>query len=114
MFTILLAPILGWIGVALSGSNPANAVFGEVQLSVAKLLGAPPSALPVAELRRSRDRQAPIAPQTTSVGVSTTKYVRNEGVHTIRYNMGWTIVLLLYLIAIGCLFYFLAPDAMRL
>src|SRR5215471_2734261 len=110
---ILLAPILGWIGVALSGSNTsANAVFGEGQLSVAKLLGAPLLLFPslnsvVAEIGK------PIAPQTTSVGVSTTKYVRNEGV-VIRYNMGWTIVLLLYLIAIGCLFYFLAPDAMRL
>lgn len=54
----------------------------------------------------------PIAPQTVSVGVSTTRFVRNEG-QVIRYNMGWTLVLLVYLIAIGCLYYFWLPDAMR-
>jgi hypothetical protein len=38
----------------------------------------------------------PVAPQTASVGVSTTKFVRNEGA-VIRHNMGWTFVLLVYL-----------------
>jgi lactate permease len=32
----------------------------------------------------------------------------------IRYNMGWTLVILVYLIAIGCLYYFVLPQAMRL
>jgi L-lactate permease len=54
----------------------------------------------------------PVAPQTTSVGVSTTKYVRREG-EVIRYNMGWALMILLYLIAIGCLYYFWMPDAMQ-
>ena len=36
--------------------------------------------------------------------VSTTRYVRRESV-VIRYNMGWTLVILVYLIAIGCLYY---------
>jgi lactate permease len=39
--------------------------------------------------------------------------VRNEG-GVIRYNMGWTLVMLAYLIVIGCLYYFLLPGAMRL
>jgi len=42
----------------------------------------------------------PVAPQTASVGVSTTRFVRNEGA-VIRHNMGWTFVLLAYLVAIG-------------
>jgi lactate permease len=110
---ILLAPILGWIAVALSGSNTsANAVFGQFQLSVAKLLHAPflifPSLNSVgAEVGK------PVAPQTASVGVSTTRFVRNEG-EVIRYNMGWTLIILVYLIAIGCLYFFLLPDLMRL
>jgi lactate permease len=31
----------------------------------------------------------------------------------IRYNMGWTLAILVYLIAIGCLYFFLVPQAMR-
>jgi hypothetical protein len=42
----------------------------------------------------------PVAPQTASVGVSTTKFVRNEGA-VIRHNMGWTFVLLVYLTLIN-------------
>ena len=55
----------------------------------------------------------PIAPQTASVGVSTSKFVRKEG-DVIRHNMGWTFILLAYLIliAIGC--YLLHPPAMKL
>jgi lactate permease len=109
---IVLAPILGWIGVALSGSNTsANTVFGFFQLQVGKLLGAPLLIFPTlnsigAEIGK------PVAPQTTSVGVSTTGYVRNEG-DVIRHNMPWTLVILLYLIGIGALYYFVFPSAMR-
>jgi len=106
---IIVAPILGWIGVALSGSNTStNAMFGAFQLSVGKLLGFPPVLLPTlnsvgAEIGK------PVAPQTASVGVSTSRFVRNEG-EVIRHNMGWTFALLLYLIVIGVAFYLFAPD----
>ena len=109
---ILLAPILGWIGVALSGSNTsANSLFGLVQVQVGRLLGFPILLLPSlgsvgAEVGK------PVAPQTASVGVSTSKYVRNEG-QVIRHNMGWTLVLLAYLILVSLLFYFLLPGLMR-
>jgi L-lactate permease len=44
---ILVAPVLGWIGVALSGSNTStNAMFGAFQVSVGKLLGFPALLLP--------------------------------------------------------------------
>jgi len=109
---ILLAPILGWIGVALSGSNTsANSLFGLVQVQVGRLLGFPILLLPSlgsvgAEVGK------PVAPQTASVGVSTSKYVRNEG-QVIRHNMGWTLVLLAYLILVSLLYYFLLPGLMR-
>jgi lactate permease len=45
--------------------------------------------------------------------VATTKFVRNEG-QVIRYNMGWTLVMLLWLIIIGVLYYFLFPGAVSL
>jgi lactate permease len=87
-------------------------MFGYFQVLVGKLLGFPPLLLPTlnsvgAEIGK------PVAPQTASVGVSTSKYVRREG-EIIRHNMGWTFVLLAYLIVIGVGFYLLAPGAMLL
>jgi lactate permease len=109
---IVVAPILGWIGVALSGSNTStNAMFGKFQALVGQLLGFPPLLLPTlnsvgAEIGK------PVAPQTASVGVSTTKFVRNEGA-VIRHNMGWTFVLLLYLVLIGVACYLFFPGIAR-
>jgi lactate permease len=106
---ILVAPILGWIGVALSGSNTStNAMFGKFQALVGQILGFPPLLLPTlnsvgAEIGK------PVAPQTASVGVSTTKFVRDEGA-VIRHNMGWTFVLLAYLILIGVAAYWFFPS----
>ncbi|HEX6832097.1 MAG TPA: L-lactate permease [Rudaea sp.] len=108
---IIVSPILGFIGVALSGSNTStNAMFGKFQALVGTQLGFPPLLLPTlnsvgAEIGK------PIAPQTASVGVSTSKFVRQEG-EVIRHNMGWTLVLLVYLIAIAVAFYFLRPGIM--
>ena len=53
------------------------------------------------------------SPQTTSVGVSTTSYVRKEG-EVIRHNMPWTLIILVYLIGIGAFYYFVFPSAMKL
>jgi lactate permease len=112
-FFVVLAPILGWIGVALSGSNAStNAMFGPVQAMTGRLLNLPVLLLPSfnsvgAEVGK------PIAPQTASVGVSTSKLVRSEG-QVIRHNMGWTLVMLAYLILISLAFYYLFPQMMTL
>jgi lactate permease len=112
LFFLVLAPILGWIGVALSGSNTStNTLFGSFQLAVGKLLGVPLLLLPSLN-SVGAEVGKPVAPQTTSVGVSTTSYVRNEGA-AIRHNMGWTLVLLGYLIIIGLLYFFVFPGAMH-
>ena len=106
---IIVAPILGWIGVALSGSNTStNAMFGVFQTLVGKTLGFPLLLLPTlnsvgAEIGK------PVAPQTASVGVSTSRFVRNEGA-VIRHNMGWTFALLGYLIVIGVACYLFFPG----
>ena len=110
---VIVAPVLGFIGVALSGSNTStNAMFGKFQALVGVQLGLPPLLLPTlnsvgAEIGK------PVAPQTASVGVSTSKFVRREG-DVIRHNMGWTFILLAYLIviAVGC--YWLRPAAIML
>ena len=106
---IVVAPILGFIGVALSGSNTStNAMFGKFQALVGQILGFPALLLPTlnsvgAEIGK------PIAPQTASVGVSTSKFVRNEG-EVIRHNFGWTLVLLVYLVLIGIACYLFFPG----
>ena len=106
---IVVAPVLGFIGVALSGSNTStNAMFGKFQALVGQVLGMPLLLLPTlnsvgAEIGK------PIAPQTASVGVSTSKFVRNEG-EVIRHNFGWTLVLLGYLVVIGIACYFFFPG----
>ena len=110
---ILLAPILGWIGVALSGSNTStNALFGGFQYAVGGLLRMPLLLLPSLN-SVGAEVGKPVAPQTTSVGVSTSSYVRREG-EVIRHNFGWTLVLLGYLILIGIFYYYVLPGAMRL
>ncbi|MDA8392873.1 MAG: L-lactate permease [Actinomycetota bacterium] len=108
---ILLSAILGFIGVALSGSNTAtNAVFGNFQMTVGRLLHFP---LLLAPSLNSVGAEVgkPIAPQTASVGVSTSAFVRREG-DVIRHNFGWTLAILAYLVVIGLLYFFLFPSAM--
>jgi lactate permease len=112
-YFIIVAPLLGFIGVALSGSNTStNAMFGKFQALVGQVLGFPLMLLPVlnsvgAEIGK------PIAPQTASVGVSTSEFVRNEG-EVIRHNFGWTLVLLCYLVLIGIACYLFFPGITEL
>jgi lactate permease len=109
---LVLAPIVGWIGVALSGSNTStNALFGAFQYSVGGLLHMPSLLLPSlnsvgAEIGK------PIAPQTASVGVSTSQFVRREG-QVIRHNLPWTLVLLAYLLLIALFYRGVLPAAMQ-
>jgi lactate permease len=109
---LILAPIVGWIGVALSGSNTStNALFGGFQYTVGGLLHMPPLLLPSlnsvgAEIGK------PVAPQTASVGVATSSYVRREG-QVIRHNLPWTLVLVAYLILIALFYRGVLPSAMQ-
>ncbi|MGH3252575.1 MAG: L-lactate permease [Trebonia sp.] len=109
---LILAPVVGWIGVALSGSNTStNALFGGFQYSIGGLLHMPPLLLPSlnsvgAEIGK------PIAPQTASVGVATSQFVRREG-QVIRHNLPWTLVLLAYLLLIALFYRGVLPAAMQ-
>src|SRR5690348_110432 len=109
---LILAPIVGWIGVALSGSNTStNALFGGFQYSVGGLLHMPPLLLPSlnsvgAEIGK------PVAPQTASVGVATSSYVRREG-QVIRHNLPRTLVMVAYLILIALFYRGVLPAAMQ-
>jgi lactate permease len=106
---IVVGPILGFIGVALSGSNTStNAMFGTFQALVGKVLGFPLLLLPTLN-SVGAEVGKPIAPQTASVGVSTSRFVRNEG-EVIRHNFGWCLVLLGYLVIIGVACYLFFPN----
>jgi lactate permease len=106
---IVVAPVLGFIGVALSGSNTStNAMFGKFQALVGQILGFPPLLLPTVN-SVGAEIGKPVAPQTASVGVSTTRFVRNEG-EVIRHNFGWCLAVLVYLIAISVACYLLFPG----
>ena len=83
-------------------------MFGAFQLAVGKLLGFPLVLLPSLN-SVGAEVGKPVAPQTASVGVSTSRFVRNEG-EVIRHNMGWTFVMLAWLIVIGVGFYLFAPS----
>jgi lactate permease len=82
------------------------------KVAVGKLLGFPPLLLPTLN-SVGAEVGKPVAPQTASVGVSTSRFVRNEGA-VIRHNMAWTLILLIYLILIGVLFYLFFPRVMAL
>lgn len=112
-FYLVLAPIVGFIGVALSGSNNStNAMFGAMQAMVGRILGFPVLLLPSLN-SVGAEVGKPVAPQTASVGVSTTGFTRKEG-DVIRHNMGWTLIVLAYLIIVGLFYYFVAPGVMKL
>jgi len=108
---LILAPIVGWIGVALSGSNTStNTLFGGFQASVGGLLHMPVLLLPSLN-SVGAEVGKPIAPQTASVGVATSKFVRREG-QVIRHNLPWTLVLLAYLLLIALFYRGVLPGAM--
>ena len=107
---VLLAPVLGWIAVALSGSaTSSNTLFGAFQLSVGRLLGVPDVLFPALNCVGAAFGK-PIAPQTASVGVSTTSHVRREG-DVVRSNLAWTVALLGYVVGVAVLFALLVPPA---
>src|ERR1700739_1310396 len=106
---IVVAPILGFIGVAPSGSNTStNAMFGKFQALVGQILGFPPLLLPTVNSVGAEIGKL-IAPQTARGGASTTRFVRNEG-EVIRHNFGWCLAVLVYLIAISVACYLFFPG----
>jgi lactate permease len=113
MAFIVVAPILGFIGVALSGSNTStNAMFGKFQALVGQILGFPPLLLPTVN-SVGAEIGKPVAPQTASVGVSTTRFVRNEG-EVIRHNFLWCLAVLVYLILIAVACYLFFPGIAKI
>ena len=95
----IISPFLGALGAALTGSNTSsNAIFGKIQYLTGIKLGFPPALLPIAN-STGAELAKPIAPQTVSVGVTTSKYIGKEG-EIIKNNFKYVLFLVSVLMLI--------------
>ena len=61
-FFAFLSPLIGWLGVAVTGSDTSsNALFGALQVTAAKDAGIDPTLLAAAQQLRRRARQDDLA-----------------------------------------------------
>jgi lactate permease len=89
-----LAPAIGWLGVAVTGSDTAsNALFGGVQVVAANHLGIPANLLAAANASGGVLGKM-ISPQHLAIAAAAVAIAGHEGV-LFRKVAGWSIALLL-------------------
>ncbi len=90
------APILGWLGVFLTGSDTSsNALFGALQKTTATQIGVDP-ALTVAANSSGGVCGKMISPQSISVATAATGLVGQEG-NIFRFTLGHSIAMVLFI-----------------
>jgi lactate permease len=88
------APILGWIGVCLTGSDTSsNALFGNLQKTTAELIGVDPH-LTVASNASGGVTGKMISPQSISVATAATGWVGHES-DIFRFTLKHSIAMVL-------------------
>nr|WP_246300114.1 L-lactate permease [Actinopolyspora biskrensis] len=93
-FFAFLSPIVGWFGVAITGTDAgANALFGKLQTTAAERIGADPVLLGAANSSGGVMAKM-ISPQNLAVGTAAVGLVGQEGV-LFRRIFGWSLLLLL-------------------
>jgi lactate permease len=98
----LISPVVGWIGVVVTGSdNSTNALFGALQVAAASATGLPPVLLAAANTSGGVLGKI-ISPQSLAVGAAAVGLIGREG-DVFRRVLGWTLALL----AVLCLLVFL-------
>jgi len=98
----LISPVVGWIGVVVTGSdNSTNALFGALQSAAASATGLPPVLLAAANTSGGVLGKI-ISPQSLAVGAAAVGLIGREG-DVFRRVLGWTLLLL----ALLCLLVFL-------
>jgi lactate permease len=91
---VFLSPILGWIGVAVTGSDTsANALFGALQVQTAARAGLDPVLLAAANSSGGVLGKM-ISPQNLAIAASAVGMAGREG-DIFRRVVGWSLVLLL-------------------
>jgi len=91
-----LSPVIGWLGVAVTGSdNSSNALFGALQVAAAQETGLRPALLAAANASGGVLGKM-ISPQSLAVGAAAVGIIGQEGV-IFRKTIGWSVLLLLAL-----------------
>jgi lactate permease len=95
-FFLFLSSILGWIGVAVTGSDTsANALFGALQVQTAARAGLDPVLLAAANSSGGVMGKM-ISPQNLAIAASAVGMAGREG-DIFRKVVGWSLVLLLFM-----------------
>jgi lactate permease len=93
---VFLSPILGWIGVAVTGSDTsANALFGALQVQTAAKAGLDPLLLAAANSSGGVMGKM-ISPQNLAIAAGAVGMAGREG-EIFRKVLGWSLVLLLFM-----------------
>ncbi len=95
----LLSPILGWLGVAVTGSDTSsNALFGALQVSAAEKANLSPMLMAAANSSGGVLGKM-ISPQNLAIGAAAVGMAGQEG-DLFRRVVGWSLVLLAAMVAI--------------
>lgn len=93
-FFAFLSPLVGWLGVAVTGTDAgANALFGNLQVTAAHELGESPILFGAANSSGGVMAKM-ISPQNLAIGTAAVGLVGAEGT-LFRRVFGWSVVLLL-------------------
>jgi lactate permease len=96
---VFLSPILGWIGVAVTGSDTsANALFGALQVTTATKAGLDPILLAAANSSGGVMGKM-VSPQNLAIAAAAVGMAGREG-ELFRKVFGWSIALLLFMCVI--------------
>jgi lactate permease len=91
-----LSPILGWIGVAVTGSDTSsNSLFGALQVTAAHQAGLSPVLMAAANSSGGVLGKM-ISPQNLAIAAAAVGYQGREG-HLFRRVLGWSLVFLLFM-----------------
>jgi lactate permease len=102
----LIAPVIGWVGVVVTGSdNSTNALFGHLQVVAAKATGLSPVLLAAANTTGGVLGKM-LSPQSLAIGAAAVGLVGREG-DIFRRVFGWAVGLLAAL----CVFVYLQSTA---
>jgi lactate permease len=102
----LLSPIIGWLGVAVTGSDTSsNSLFGVLQINAAKEAGLDPTLLAAANSSGGVLGKM-VSPQNLAIGAAAVGLGGQEG-ELFRRVLGWSLLLLL----IMCVLVYLQTTA---
>ena len=98
-FFAFLSPMIGWLGVSVTGSDTSsNALFGGLQVAAAKDAGISPTLLAAANSSGGVLGKM-ISPQNLAIGAAAVGMAGQEG-DLFRKVVGWSIVLMLAMCAL--------------